>query len=210
MRSLNFVFLLVLCVSVFAVTGNASAETHLRKGASDAEIKKALLNTRGIRRGSATASVRSTKPQRNTASVRSEPSASHNQTARVSEPPKTSEGEIDAGPASFQIFFDLNSARLRTDAREVLDKLGNALNSPELSDYRFVVEGHTDASGPDNFNLELSEMRAKSVRDYLVNERKVDPARLESRGLGESDLFDPSEPAGAINRRVRFVNPDDA
>jgi outer membrane protein OmpA-like peptidoglycan-associated protein len=106
----------------------------------------------------------------------------------------------DPGAYDLLVEFDLDSAALRAEARSHLDAFVEALQSPALSDYRFLVEGHTDAIGPADYNRALSERRAAAVVDYLVT-HGIDPARLTAQGFGETRprATDPSDPA---NRRV--------
>lgn len=68
------------------------------------------------------------------------------------------------------------------------------------------VEGHTDDRGNDNFNMELSERRAASVRNFLLA-HGVEPERLESHGYGETQPVDSNKTSKgrAKNRRVDFV-----
>ena len=68
------------------------------------------------------------------------------------------------------------------------------------------VEGHTDDRGNDQFNLELSERRAASVKRFLI-EHGVEPERLESQGFGETRPVESnkSSKGRAKNRRVDFV-----
>lgn len=98
------------------------------------------------------------------------------------------------------INFDLDSARLTDEARQNLDAFVEALHHPALSGLRFAVEGHTDATGPDGYNLSLSRRRAAAVVDYL-SARGVDTNRLAAQGYGESRprTDDPMDPQ---NRRV--------
>ena len=115
----------------------------------------------------------------------------------------------DPPPASgvqFQVRFAFGSADLTDDARAVLNELGTALVSEQLSPYRFRITGHTDAIGESAFNLGLSDQRAQAVRDYLTANFGVGQARLESVGLGESMLLEPSNPAADANRRVEIMN----
>ena len=67
------------------------------------------------------------------------------------------------------------------------------------------IEGHTDSRGSNSANMDLSDRRAASVRDYLV-ERGVESDRLDSIGYGESRPIDRGEnpEAWAMNRRVEF------
>jgi outer membrane protein OmpA-like peptidoglycan-associated protein len=108
--------------------------------------------------------------------------------------------------ASFdQITFQLNSDRIVDDAKSILDRLGKALNSEELYDVSFLIEGHTDVSGSLQYNMRLSERRAESVKHYLTENFHVDPARLKTTGKGPTDLLDKQNPNSARNRRVVFA-----
>ncbi len=104
------------------------------------------------------------------------------------------------------IEFLSGQAILRPGAKEILDRFGQALNDPQLKNFRFLIEGHTDTVGTAEYNRELSAQRAQVVADHL-RERGVLPARLETAGHG----FDHpavrtgpqvSEPR---NRRVKIV-----
>lgn len=116
----------------------------------------------------------------------------------------TGSGDQSAAPASagldLLINFDLDSARLTHEARQNLDAFVEALRHPALAGQRFAVEGHTDATGPDNYNLSLSRRRAATVVDYLVA-HGIDTRRLAAQGYGETRprTSDPKAPA---NRRV--------
>jgi outer membrane protein OmpA-like peptidoglycan-associated protein len=113
-----------------------------------------------------------------------------------------------ADGVSFPISFGVESAALRADARQILDGIGEALNSEALRDTAYTVEGHTDATGSREYNLELSQRRAEAVRDYLVRNHGISASRLDAVGRGESDLADPSHPSAPENRRIRFVKRD--
>lgn len=67
-----------------------------------------------------------------------------------------------------------------------------------------VIEGHTSAVGDADYNQMLSEKRAKSVRDLLINRYNIDAARLEAVGYGESQLKNTANTAEAhrVNRRI--------
>jgi outer membrane protein OmpA-like peptidoglycan-associated protein len=105
-----------------------------------------------------------------------------------------------------RIQFEFGSAELTASARQVLDELGAALQSDELSSFQFSLVGHTDAVGSDAANLSLSEARAQAVKSYLSGQFQIDPARLEASGVGEADLADPADPNNGINRRVVITN----
>ncbi len=107
---------------------------------------------------------------------------------------------------AINIMFDFNSDKLTPQGRQILDNLGQALNSERLKGSRFLLEGHTDSKGSDTYNLALSERRAKSAMDYLVTAHKVDKARLQTLGKGEAEPLDPANPERDINRRVQVMN----
>lgn len=103
-----------------------------------------------------------------------------------------------------KIVFELNSAELLPRNARLLDALAKLMNeSTQL--HRVEVQGHTDDTGEDDFNVALSLQRAEAVRRALVD-RGVDPKRLAVKGLGESEPLAPNEtPEGrARNRRVEL------
>jgi OOP family OmpA-OmpF porin len=105
------------------------------------------------------------------------------------------------------IFFEFNSATLRPDGRELLDKVGAALASSELETFRFSVEGHTDSVGSESYNTALSNQRAEAVRAYLLTQG-VPADRLDVVGRGESSpVADNETDSGRRrNRRVELIN----
>ncbi|MCX7141884.1 MAG: OmpA family protein [Proteobacteria bacterium] len=135
-------------------------------------------------------------PQISPQDLRSNAVAVEGRRARVQESPS-----ID-----LQINFEYASARLTADARIVLDNLGGALTDPALRASRFRIGGHTDARGSDTYNVALSRQRARSVAQYLMSEYQIDAQRLDIEGFGRSQLLDPGNPEGAVNRRVQITN----
>jgi outer membrane protein OmpA-like peptidoglycan-associated protein len=101
--------------------------------------------------------------------------------------------------------FQLGSAALTDAARRQLDALAEALLAPELAEQRFLIAGHTDATGAADYNKALSERRAASVLRYLVEIHGVAEARLLAAGFGEERLKNTAHPAAAENRRVEVV-----
>ena len=102
------------------------------------------------------------------------------------------------------IMFDVNKATLKPASENNLDNLAQILNKYEDTD--ILLEGHTDASGSEEYNTELSEKRAKSVRNYLASQ-KVNPTRFTLVGYGESQPIatnDTSE-GRQLNRRVEIA-----
>jgi outer membrane protein OmpA-like peptidoglycan-associated protein len=109
-----------------------------------------------------------------------------------------------------EIFFDFDKSSIRKDAAEALDKLVDVLNANKSIIIR--IEAHADSRGSDEYNLKLSDRRAKSSRDYLV-EKGIHPDRIVSaKGFGESKLVNEcgdgiecSEAAHQLNRRSEFI-----
>jgi outer membrane protein OmpA-like peptidoglycan-associated protein len=102
------------------------------------------------------------------------------------------------------VLFDTGQDTLKPGAREKLAKVsGIILAHPGL---KIDVEGHTDSVGTEDFNMTLSENRAKSVRDYLVSQG-ITSAVITARGFGKSQpVADNGTAAGRQqNRRVELV-----
>ncbi|MZR61549.1 OmpA family protein [Alcanivorax sp. DP30] len=101
------------------------------------------------------------------------------------------------------IGFELNSAKITASSRPTLDKLAESLQSQ--TDFNVEIAGHTDSTGSAEYNETLSDKRANSVREYLIN-KGVAEDRLTSRGYGEVDPVASNETASgrAMNRRVEF------
>jgi len=108
-----------------------------------------------------------------------------------------------------QITFELNSDRISPKARALLDRLGDAMTSDQLSDVNFLIEGHTDASGSLPYNMRLSSKRADAVRRYLIESYSIEPSRLKTIGKGPTDLLDKANPESGKNRRVVFLPSED-
>lgn len=97
--------------------------------------------------------------------------------------------------------FEVNSATLTADSREVLDSIAADLKKyPRL---KIELQGHTDSTGADAYNMQLSQRRAESVRAYLI-EQGVSPSQLTANGYGETQpIADNTTAEGrAQNRRV--------
>ncbi|MBI3705960.1 MAG: OmpA family protein [Rhizobiales bacterium] len=120
----------------------------------------------------------------------------------------SSGGAPEQGPPSVDLYvnFAYDSADLTSDARITLNQLGGALRDPRLEGFAFMIEGHTDAKGSAEYNQKLSERRAAAVRQYLIAQFGLAPARLSSVGYGKSRLLRPDQPEDGVNRRVRVVN----
>jgi outer membrane protein OmpA-like peptidoglycan-associated protein len=119
--------------------------------------------------------------------------------------PGTSAGrnfEVGSEAVALQVEFERGTARLRPDAMRRLDRLAATLRDPALAQARFVLAGHTDASGSDVINVPLSCARAKAVRDYLGQRHGVAAERLHVEGFGARRPLDAGHPMQAANRRV--------
>jgi outer membrane protein OmpA-like peptidoglycan-associated protein len=89
----------------------------------------------------------------------------------------------------------------------MLDEVARALH--DRSTIVVSIEGHTDSQGSDDYNRELSETRAHSVRKFLMD-RGIDGGRMAAKGLGEERPIDDNRTAEgrAANRRVEFLITD--
>lgn len=103
------------------------------------------------------------------------------------------------------VYFAVNSDKILPKSFPVLDDVADQIQS--LCGFeKVVIEGHTDADGSDERNLDLSQRRAASVRAYLAN-KGIDATKLEPIGYGESKpIADNTTADGkAQNRRVEFI-----
>ena len=102
------------------------------------------------------------------------------------------------------ILYDLAKWDIREDAAIELDKLVNVLNdNPEIS---IELSSHTDSIASDEYNLRLSQRRAQSAVDYIVNEG-IDRERLVAKGYGESrPIARNTNPDGTDNPEGRQKN----
>lgn len=102
------------------------------------------------------------------------------------------------------ITFATNRRNLRSDFYDVLDSV--AIVVKEYNKTTIVVAGYTDSVGSDAYNQKLSEDRARSVADFLVN-KKVNPARIELVGFGEKSpvASNKTEKGRSLNRRVEIT-----
>jgi outer membrane protein OmpA-like peptidoglycan-associated protein len=99
------------------------------------------------------------------------------------------------------IEFEFNSAQLTALGRSDLDEAGETMER-FFPDNRFVLAGHTDSKGPEQYNLTLSIERAEAARRYLLDAHQIEPGRIEARGFGESRPL-PGQP-DERNRRVEL------
>ncbi len=107
-----------------------------------------------------------------------------------------------------EILYDLGSATLRPESKDSLSGLITTLrDNPNIT---IELMSHTDSRGSAKSNIELSQARAQSVVNYLI-EQKIDPARLAAKGYGETRLLNKckdgvkcTEEEHQRNRRTEF------
>ena len=71
-----------------------------------------------------------------------------------------------------------------------------------------MVAGHTDATGGEAYNQDLSERRADTIKKYLTDKYGIAGANLVTVGYGKTKPKDPNAPLDPVNRRVQVVNMD--
>lgn len=103
-----------------------------------------------------------------------------------------------------EVSFDVNSYQIKGSFQGPLNKLADVIAKYDRTDV--TVAGHTDSSGSDSYNQNLSEKRAEAVASYFVS-RGISTARLSTMGYGESQpRADNSTASGRqLNRRVEIL-----
>jgi outer membrane protein OmpA-like peptidoglycan-associated protein len=105
-----------------------------------------------------------------------------------------------------RVEFDTDKYTIRTNSFDILNRAAEVLNRPSVLKHNIRVEGHTDNQGGAEYNLTLSDNRAKAVMNYLIN-ANVLSNRLSFQGYGLTrPRADNSTPEGRQkNRRVELV-----
>jgi OOP family OmpA-OmpF porin len=127
------------------------------------------------------------------------------------------DGCPDAGPAQIvieagkitileTIRFRPNSSEIDPSSYPIVDQIALALRKHRELE-QIEIGGHTDDTGPREFNMQLSRARARSVRQYLLARGGIRPERLQAQGYGPDHPIgdNASEDGRAQNRRVEFV-----
>lgn len=112
---------------------------------------------------------------------------------------------IPPKPSIRSVHYDVNGSNVAVESKETLEEVARILNQyPSLM---VRIEGHTDSYGTAAYNLQISKLRAETVKKWLVRKQNIDPTRLSTEGYGMSQpvaSFDTKE--GRIaNRRIDFV-----
>lgn len=108
-----------------------------------------------------------------------------------------------------ETLFGFDAAALRPEGKAALDDFGRELKNTTYESVR--VEGHTDRMGSSDYNQALSSRRAESVKSYLVDEVRLDAARVGASGMGERQ---PATASGACpdsmarSQRIACLQPD--
>lgn len=210
---------MLLCTALSATAAPALAQdaTYLDTSASHCEIFRSLsrlvpsycaqpgdvqpvaaVRTRGIR----TRGIRLHDEEPKAGAVGQEPA----------DPPEEKVAAVEQSNApealafAMRVQFAYDSFRLTDDAKRVLDKIAAVLDDELMQGKVVEIEGHADAHGPGAYNLSLSQLRARSVRAYLVRQHGIEPERLSFVGKGEREPYNPDDPYDGVNRRVEFEN----
>jgi outer membrane protein OmpA-like peptidoglycan-associated protein len=104
------------------------------------------------------------------------------------------------------INFDYNSATISGKALSTVNELGKALADPSIQGSVFLVGGHTDAKGGEEYNQKLSERRAEAIKTFLTQKHGIPAENLVTVGYGKTQLKNASDPTADENRRVQVVN----
>jgi outer membrane protein OmpA-like peptidoglycan-associated protein len=107
---------------------------------------------------------------------------------------------------ALEIQFDEDTAIIRPQSYGMIGRIADTLLRPALLPYKFLIIGHSVSTGRRDINLTLSQRRADSVRDVLINTFKIPPKRLEAIGLGEEQFLDSARPTAPINQQVEVAN----
>ncbi|HEX5482414.1 MAG TPA: OmpA family protein [Terriglobia bacterium] len=189
----------------------SQAETHAQQAAeqrdqalnAEAQSQKAA---QAARQQAETAQAQATQAQQKAAQFRQQREAElerlQNALGRIADTRRTAMGLI-VTLGSKSIRFDFDKASLHPEDREVLSRIAGILST--LKGYHISVYGYTDDVGSQEYNLKLSERRAKTVRDYLVK-AGLDPSIINTKGYGKSDprVKGDTPEARAANRRVEI------
>ncbi|MGC2776483.1 MAG: OmpA family protein [Bradyrhizobium sp.] len=103
------------------------------------------------------------------------------------------------------IQFDVDTPIVRPESYQAVGRIADAMVYADLLPYTFLIVGHIEANGKRESNVILSQRRADAIRDILANTFKVSVKRLQSVGLGEEQLLDPSKPTAPVNQQIQII-----
>ena len=101
--------------------------------------------------------------------------------------------------------FDSGASQIRPQSFDLLAKVEKAIDVFPRSE--LIIEGHTDSHGGDDFNQKLSQERAESVQQYMINAMRIPTYRLIATGYGETRpvASNETESGRSRNRRIDIV-----
>ncbi|MGJ5181606.1 OmpA family protein [Bradyrhizobium oligotrophicum] len=103
------------------------------------------------------------------------------------------------------IQFDQDTPIVRPESYQTVGRIADAMVYSDLLPYTFLIVGHVEANGKRESNVILSQRRADAIRDILANTFKISVKRLQSIGLGEEQLLDPSKPTAPVNQQIQIM-----
>ncbi len=107
-----------------------------------------------------------------------------------------------AAQVNIRIEFAFDSAAIGPGQEERLSTLCEVIKASDIPAFKII--GHTDASGTESYNQNLSKLRAEEVKRHLVETCGIEGAKLLAEGVGEAFPADASDPKADANRRVEF------
>lgn len=107
---------------------------------------------------------------------------------------------------TLDIEFENNSVGIMPESYRTLGVIADALHHPLLRHYKFLIVGHTNATGTAAHNLELSAKRAEAILATLATTFSVPGNHLIAMGVGQELPLEETNPKDAANRRVQLVN----
>ena len=182
----------------------STSSPSLAQRPTEEQILNALKpspKTRGLTAGS---SGQAAEEQRFIDSIR----RSKTRQLTLSEREKAAEIARNKPAIDLEVYFDYNSSAITKQAEPELRKLGRALTNPDLRGSVFLVAGHTDGKGTEDYNQGLSERRAQAVKRFLMDKFDISDDSLVATGYGKSKLKNSDDPYASENRRVQVVNMD--
>ncbi len=182
---------------VDAMVARASeAEASLQEAQAEQQKMEAAMSALRTEQAALTSALGSMRAEKEELSGRLGAALS-----QVADTQSTARGMIVNLP---DILFDLNESTLKADAKMVIAKLAGILLI--MQDLNLRIEGHTDSTGSYDYNLKLSEARARSVFDFLAAQG-IEPERMIVKGYGpDRPIADNGTNEGrSRNRRVEIV-----
>ena len=127
-------------------------------------------------------------------------------TENAASPPPALQALSKLPNLTVEILFDFDSDWIRPESYRTIGLMADSLRHPVLLGFSFLIVGHTDAAGTREYNLGLSERRARRVKFVLETTFGIGSKRLMAVGFGEEQLRNPSDLQSGINRRVQLLN----